>query len=148
MEMLRITFFVVAIICLPLAMIFIMIIASRTKHAGDASRRNSASLEKIGDNIEILEKNTNSISERNQAIAMKLGITEGIAQERASVLANATPNGLSKMVASPVPVADDRTATATEQTAEAAKETAVAAERSATATERMADAAEVVSKKD
>jgi hypothetical protein len=35
-------------------------------------------------NIRRLERNTNSISERNEAIAKELGITEGKASERAN----------------------------------------------------------------
>jgi hypothetical protein len=35
-------------------------------------------------NIRRLEKNTNSISARNEAIAKELGITEGVAQEKAN----------------------------------------------------------------
>jgi hypothetical protein len=76
---------------------------------------------KMSTNVDRLEKNTNSISERNQAIAMKLGITEGIAQERASVQAGA--NG------GPVPVVDDRTAAASERSAAANERLASAAKR-------------------
>lgn len=110
-ELVKAVFYGIAAVCVPLATVYIMISANRIKD--------------LGINVDRLEKNTNSISERNQAIAMKLGITEGIAQERASVQANADaalPGAL------PLPVADDRVANA--------------AERSAKATERVADAAE------
>lgn len=120
-ELIKVLFFGIGAVCVPLATAFIMISAAR--------------IQKLSTNVDRLEKNTNSISERNQAIAMKLGITEGIAQERASVQANAgpaLPNGTS-----PLPVVDERTAVATEQTA-------AAAERSAKANERVADAAEDV----
>ena len=115
-ELVKVVFYGIAIVCVPLATFFTMMSALR--------------LNKVSNNVDRLEKNTNSISERNQAIAMKLGITEGIAQERASVLANADPSAPGP---SPLPVADDRTA--------------VAAERSAAATERVADAAEDVANK-
>jgi uncharacterized membrane protein len=35
-------------------------------------------------NIRRLERNTNSISARNEAIAKQLGVTEGVAQEKAN----------------------------------------------------------------
>ena len=35
-------------------------------------------------NIRRLERNTNSISSRNEAIAKQLGITEGVAKEKAN----------------------------------------------------------------
>lgn len=113
-ELVKVVFYGVAIVCGPLATAFIILSAAR--------------IQKVSNNVDRLEKNTNSISERNQAIALKLGITEGIAQERASVLANAAPS----TGTSPLPVADDRTA--------------IAAERSASATERVADAAEDASR--
>ena len=38
---------------------------------------------KNGRNIQRIETNTNSISKRNEDIAKQLGITEGVAQEKA-----------------------------------------------------------------
>lgn len=113
-ELVKAVFYGIAAVCVPLATVYIMITANRVKD--------------LGINVDRLEKNTNSISERNQAIAMKLGVSEGIAQERASVQANVAPALAAAVKPAPVPVADDRTA--------------VAAERSAAATERVADAAE------
>ena len=73
---------------------------------------------KVSGNVDRLEKNTNSISERNQAIAMKLGITEGIAQERASVQANTSPP-LPASSSTPLPVADEKTAAAVDRVTDA-----------------------------
>lgn len=111
-ELIRTIFYGIAALCVPLATVYIMISARR--------------IDRLGANMALLEKNTNSISERNQAIAMKLGITEGIAQERASVQANVVPVLHPK--GGPLPVADDRAA-----------EIAI---RGVEATERLADAAE------
>lgn len=47
------------------------------------SRRNRDEIKTMGAQMGTLEKNTNSISERNEAIAKKLGVHEGQAQERA-----------------------------------------------------------------
>lgn len=110
-ELMKVMFYGVGAVCVPLATAFIMISAAR--------------LQRLGINVDRLEKNTNSISERNQAIAMKLGITEGIAQERASIAAN-HPNGTSS---SPLPVVDERAAAASERTADAAERVADAAEQ-------------------
>lgn len=141
-ELVKVVFYGIAIVCVPAATFFTMVSAARAKRSEEASLRNAQSIKMVSDNLTLLEKNTNSISERNEAIAKKLGIREGIDQERSSVLAHATnaqPPGMGHN-APPLPVADQRTAAAAEQTA-------VAAERSAAATERVADAAEDVSKK-
>lgn len=141
-ELVKVVFYGIAIVCVPAATFFTMISAARAKRSEEASLRNANSIKSVSDDLKLLEKNTNSISERNEAIAKKLGITEGIEQERASVLAHAT-NSQPQVIghnSPPLPVADDRTAAAAEQTA-------VAAERSAAATERVADAAEDVPKK-
>lgn len=82
--------------------------------------RTKESLQEVGENVITLEKNTNSISERNQAIAMKLGITEGIAQERASVQANAP--AIIEAAAAPLPVSDEKTAAAVEKVVDAIQE--------------------------
>lgn len=128
-ELVKVVFYGITILCVPAATFFTMMSAARAKRAEDSSLRNAASIQAVSTNVDRLEKNTNSISERNQAIAMKLGIADGIAQERASVLANSNA-GAALPGTSPLPVADERTA--------------AASERSAAATERVADAAEEV----
>lgn len=119
-ELVRTVFYGIAAVCVPLATAYIMIGAARSKRAEDASLRNAASLRTVSTDVARLEKNTNSISERNQAIAMKLGITEGIAQERASVLANApiVPATL------PLPVTDEKVAAGLDSVVEAIKDNA------------------------
>lgn len=82
--------------------------------------RTKESLQEVGENVITLEKNTNSISERNQAIAMKLGVTEGIAQERASVQANAP--AIVGAATAPLPVSDEKTAAAVEKVVDAIQE--------------------------
>lgn len=119
-ELMKAMFFGIATICVPLATTFVMIAASRSKRAEEASLRNAASIQSVSTDVARLEKNTNSISERNQAIAMKLGITEGIAQERASVQAN-NPGIAAAAIAAPLPVADEKTAAAVERVVDAIK---------------------------
>lgn len=107
----------ISAILVPIVTFLVWLTAQRAKRSEEASIRNAESIKIVNRNVELLEKNTNSISERNQQIAMKLGITEGIAQERASVQANspieASPAG------KPVPVSDERTAAAVEKVGEA-----------------------------
>lgn len=107
-ELVKVIFYGVTILCVPLATVFTVISAARSK-------RNAESIAAVGANVNRLEKNTNSISERNQAIAMKLGITEGIAQERASVQAN-LPDAL------PLPVSDEKTTEAVDKVVDAINE--------------------------
>lgn len=83
--------------------------------------RTKENLQKVGENVITLEKNTNSISERNQAIAQKLGVVEGIAQERASMQANA-PTIAEARAAMPLPVSDEKTAAAVEKVVDAIQE--------------------------
>jgi len=49
-----------------------------------SSWRNARKIDMSAVNIQRLEKNTNSISERNEAIAKQLGVTEGMAKEKAN----------------------------------------------------------------
>lgn len=70
-ELMKGVFYGIGIVSVPFATVYIMITASRVKE--------------LSANVERVEKNTNSISERNEAIAKKLGISEGIAQERERV---------------------------------------------------------------
>lgn len=114
-ELVKAVFYGVALICVPLATFFTMISAARAKRSEEASLRNAESIKAVSTNVDRLEKNTNSISERNQAIAMKLGITEGIAQERASVLANVPPS----LAPLPLPVSDAKTAAAVDRVVDA-----------------------------
>lgn len=127
-ELLKALFYGTAILCGPLATAYTIIAASRTKRSEEASLKNAKSIEVVNANVKQLEKNTNSISERNEAIARKLGLTEGVAQERASVLAHAAPGPVPGLSALPLPVADERTATASERSADAAERVADAAE--------------------
>lgn len=150
-RLVEVVFYGIAIICLPLATAYITVGAARAKRAEESSLKNAKSIETVSTNVDRLEKNTNSISERNQAIAQKLGITEGIAQERASVLANAIvmdastalPAGL--IGKDPLPVTDDQMARVGERIAAATEESARAAVDSADAAGRVADAAEEAS---
>lgn len=144
-ELVKAVFFGVATLCIPLGTVYVMIGAARAKRAEAASIANGAS-------IRTLEKNTNSISERNEAIAKKLGITEGVAQERASVLAHSVSAPQVVMqphqpVASAPPAAGRPLPVADERTAVAAERTATATEDSAKAAERVADVAEEAAKK-
>lgn len=130
-ELVRAIFYGVATICVPLATGLIMVAAARARRAEEAAARNATAISAVSSNIQRLEKNTNSISERNQAIAKALGVTEGIAQERAGAVAHAAAGAHSFPAGAPslpVPVADNRTA-------EAAERVAAATERVATATE-------------
>lgn len=132
-ELVKAVFFGVAATCVPIATVYTMISAARAKRSEQASLRNAEKIDAVSVNVDRLEKNTNSISERNQVIAQKLGITEGIAQERASIVATTVrEGGIAPNNGAPVPVTDDRTAKA--------------AERGAAANERIADAAEAVVK--
>lgn len=70
-ELMKGVFYGIGIVSVPFATVYIMITASRVKE--------------LSANVERVEKNTNSISERNEAIAKKLGVSEGIAQERERV---------------------------------------------------------------
>lgn len=112
-ELMKAAAYTIGIVCIPLSTAYVMISAHRAK-------QNSEALKLVVSDVARLEKNTNSISERNQAIAQKLGITEGIAMERASVQAN-TPTGPAPLIGNsgPVPVADARTAAAVERVGEA-----------------------------
>lgn len=142
-ELVKVLFLGVGALSVSLATVYSIIGAARAKRAEVSSLANAVS-------IKALEKNTNSISERNEAIAKKLGITEGVAQERASVLAHASAPQVvmqQQPIASaqpapgrPLPVADERTAVAAERTA-------TATEDSAKAAERVADVAEEAAKK-
>jgi len=49
-----------------------------------SSWRNSRKIDASAQDVKRLEKNTNSISERNEAIAKQLGIVEGKATEKAN----------------------------------------------------------------
>ena len=49
-----------------------------------SSWRNARKIDVSAQNLQRLEKNTNSISERNEAIARKLGMKEGIEKEKAN----------------------------------------------------------------
>lgn len=143
-ELVKVLFWGFAIAAVPVATFITMVVALR---------RNAESIKKVSEDIETVKTHTNSITERLQAASRKLGISEGIAQERDSVLAHS--NAVVPLAApgrTPLPVADDRTATATEKTAEAtkeiaeaAKEAAVSGKRSAVADERVADLAEEAS---
>lgn len=48
------------------------------------TRQQNKKIDASAEDIKRLEVNTNSISERNEAIAKKLGIQEGIAREKAN----------------------------------------------------------------
>lgn len=111
-ELVKQVFVGLALICIPVSTGYTILTAARAKRSEDASLLNAASIQKVSTNVDRLEKNTNSISERNQAIAMKLGITEGIAQERASVQANAAAT-------LPLPVSDEKTAAAVDRVVDA-----------------------------
>lgn len=116
-ELAKAIFYGIGIVCIPLATVYTMISAARVKRSEALALLNKAHIEVVSTNVDRLEKNTNSISERNQAIAMKLGITEGIKQERESVQANAS-SALAPAV-SPVPVADEKTTAAVDRVADA-----------------------------
>lgn len=111
-ELVKTVFFGLALLAVPAASFI-------------ASLRNSAKIHAVSVNVDRLEKNTNSISERNQAIAQKLGVTEGIAQERASVQANTV---LAPAVL-PLPVSDEKTAAAVALVVDAIHDTANAAKK-------------------
>lgn len=78
-ELVRAIFFGVATVCVPLATVYTIISAARAKRSIEASEKNAKSIEAVSANVVQLEKNTNSISERNEAIAKALGVTEGMA---------------------------------------------------------------------
>lgn len=84
-----------------------------------------------------------------EALAALLSTDSKITELRATLAERAkqTDIALDRASKVPLPVTDERTATAAEQTAAAAVETAAAVTRSAIAGERMADAAEEVAKK-
>lgn len=126
-ELVKAVFFGVSTLCIPLATVYIMLGAARAKRAETASLANAASIATVSTNVDRLEKNTNSISERNQAIAMKLGIKEGIEQERSSVQAANTAAAPTHGT-SPLPVTDARAAEAAEDSAKELKRMANAAE--------------------
>lgn len=96
----------IGFLCIPLATAYTIVISSRLKS--------------VSDDVLRLEKNTNSISERNQAIANKLGITEGIAQERAAAqAAGITTPPL------PLPVSDEKNAEKLDKVVEAIQDSAL-----------------------
>lgn len=93
----------------PIALAYSIISATRSKNALEASLKNAESIKTVSTNVDRLEKNTNSISERLQAASLRLGRNEGhaegVAQERASALAHAP--GL-PVGSSPLPVVDEQ----------------------------------------
>lgn len=95
----------IGFLCIPLATAYTIVISSRLKS--------------VSDDVLRLEKNTNSISERNQAIANKLGITEGIAQERAAAQAAGITTPL------PLPVSDEKNAEKLDKVVEAIQDSAL-----------------------
>jgi hypothetical protein len=117
---------VLGALMVPAALAYSITINARSKRTEARSLSNSEMIKTVADDVIRLEKNTNSISERNERIAQALGVTQGVTQERESVAAT-------HQAGRPLPVADDRTA--------------VAAERSASATERVANASEDIAKK-
>lgn len=139
------------------ATIYSLLAASRAKRAEiaaaaavAASASAATAISKVKDTVELVERNTNSLTTQIAAAARLAGLHEGEAKgvragediartlaegqkqgaetERASAQANSGLSTVMPSGTSPIPVADERTATA--------------AERSATATERVATAAE------
>lgn len=62
--------------------IYLPILSARQKRAEVAQQQQAASLLKVKDNMELIERNTNSISTRNEEIAKQLGMEQGAKKER------------------------------------------------------------------
>lgn len=114
----------------------------------------------VKEDVKLLERNTNSISSRNEEIARRLGISEGeekqklVGAETAATLAQGQSEGRDNERAAaavrsgpsaadgkqPLPVTDERATAVAESTAEAVKATAEAAKLTAEATKSTAEA--------
>lgn len=66
------------------SLIWAALAAARSKRAEDSSKLNSASLGKVVSQVDLVERNTNSITTRLEALARKEGIQIGIDQQVAA----------------------------------------------------------------
>lgn len=156
-ELVKVIFYGVATLCVPLATVYIMLAAARTKRAEEAAIAVKADLSKVRDNVELIERNTNSLSTRMADLARKNGIVEGVQQgiqrgveaaqqlaegqrrgieiERASVAAQAPTTAIS----SPPPAAELKGHVGQDQVPVKDDRVAAATERIARATEKSVD---------
>lgn len=88
-ELTKVTFAGLGTVLGGVAAVYAVIGAKRAGRAEATSKANSETIGAVQTNVERVERNTNSISTRNEAIAKALGVEEGIKTERARGIASA-----------------------------------------------------------
>lgn len=130
----QVTFTGLALLVSAIGGVYAAVAANRAKRAEEASKANSTNIDKVQDNVKLIERNTNSMTSEIARLARKEGSVEGerkgvaagqetarvfaegqrqgAENERASAQANASAGGPISPAVEPVAVKDEVTAAA------------------------------------
>lgn len=142
----QVTFTGLALLISAVGGVYAAVAATRAKRAEEASKANMQNIDRVQDNVKMIERNTNSMTTEIARLSRKEGSVEGerrgvaAGEEVARILAEGRRQGAEEErakatavpmplapVGGPVPVTDDRVAVATESMADDTKRIADAA---------------------